>query len=56
MVIGTPDLPALVERARAVEDRIGHQIQFTVLTQEECDADDTGFLHTVRNGPIVSLQ
>jgi predicted nucleotidyltransferase len=56
MVIGTPDLPALFERARAVENRIGHQIHVTVLTQAEWDADDTGFLHTVRNGPIVWLR
>ena len=55
MVIGEPDLPALYERIRAVESRIGHQIQTTVLSDEEWNADDTGFLRTVRGAPMLAL-
>lgn len=55
MVIGVPDLPTLYERLRAVEDRIGHQIEATVLTDEEWNSDDTGFLRTVRDAPMLSL-
>lgn len=56
MVIGAPDLAALYERIRAVESRIGHQVQVTVLTEEEWNADATGFLRTVSDSPMLSLQ
>ena len=59
--MGVPDM-GIVQRAlrhpigiRAVESRIGHQVQIAVLTDEEWNADDTGFLRTVRDAPLLSL-
>lgn len=54
MVIGDPDVEAIYDACRRVEQRVGRPVNPTVLTDAEFAAD-SGFLRTVRSGPTVPI-
>lgn len=54
MVIGTPDATAVYAACRQIEQSVGRPINPTILTPTEFD-ETSGFLESVRSGPIVSV-
>ncbi|MBC7760677.1 MAG: winged helix-turn-helix transcriptional regulator [Candidatus Saccharibacteria bacterium] len=54
MVIGTPDASDVYEICTRVEVAVHRPVNPTILTAAEL-ADQSGFLDSVRSGPIVSL-
>ena len=54
MVIGTPDVDAVYEACTRVEARVHRPVNPTILSREEFTVD-SGFLETVRSGPIVPV-
>lgn len=54
MVLGTPDVDAVYEACTRVEAAVRRPVNPTILTVEEF-AGDSGFLETVRSGPVVAV-
>jgi hypothetical protein len=55
MILGEPDSDRLHEAVEAVEAQVGREINITIFTRWEWEADDTGFAQTVRSGPRIDL-
>lgn len=55
MILGQPDSDRLHEAVEAVEAQVGREINITIFTRWEWEADDTGFAQTVRSGPRIDL-
>jgi DNA-binding Lrp family transcriptional regulator len=55
MVLGSPDLDALYEALREIEETIGRPVNSTVLTEQEWEGERTGFAESVRSGPRVEV-
>ena len=54
MVIGTPDIDAIYEACTRIEATVHRPVNPTILSPEEFTAD-SGFLETVRSGPVVPV-
>ena len=54
MVLGAPDVDAVYEACTRVEAAVRRPVNPTILTPEEF-AGDSGFLETVRSGPVVDV-
>lgn len=55
MVIGYPDLDRLYREIRLVEAQVERPINVTVLSPEEWEAAESGFLESVGEGPRVPV-
>jgi hypothetical protein len=55
MILGEPDSDRLHDAVDAVEAQVGREINITIFTRWEWEADDTGFAQTVRSGPRIDL-
>lgn len=55
LVVGSPERSALVRIARDLEDRLGYEINPTIVPTTEWDAKKSGFLQSVARGPLVEL-
>ncbi|MEY2847380.1 MAG: hypothetical protein RI885_45 [Actinomycetota bacterium] len=54
MVIGAPEVDAVYEACARVESVVHRPVNPTILSPEEFEVE-SGFLHTVRSGPIVAV-
>ena len=55
LVIGPGDVATIRATADAATRQLGRDVNVTVLSTEEWDAADSGFLTQVRHGPLVEL-
>ena len=56
LVVGTPSLTEVDDAAVELGERLGREVQMTVLTPDEWRAAGSGFVRTVRNRPRVQLR
>jgi predicted nucleotidyltransferase len=55
LVVGTPDLDAVYEAMADAEERLGREVQPTIVTPEDWRNARSGLLRTVRTRPLVPL-
>jgi predicted nucleotidyltransferase len=55
LVVGSPDLDRVYAACQAAEGRLGAEVDVTVLSREEWDAADTGFVSRIRAEPSVTV-
>ena len=55
LVIGRPSQLAVARAERALSDRLGRQVNVVVVSPEEWEASESGFLREVRRRPLVPL-
>jgi hypothetical protein len=55
MVIGRPPRSAVARASREVSERIGREVNATIVSAERWKAARDGFLRTVKAGPLVPL-
>jgi len=56
IAVGRPSQLAVVRVERALSERLGREVNVTVVAPEEWDAAASGFLRQVREGPLVAVQ
>jgi predicted nucleotidyltransferase len=55
LVVGSADLDRVYAACRAAEDELGTEVDFTVLSREEWERADTGFVAAIRAQPRVRV-
>lgn len=55
MVIGDPDVGAVREAADMATRRIQHDVNVTILSPDEFDSAESGFVRKLRRQPVVEL-
>lgn len=55
LVVGTPDMDALADAVTRAGARLGRQVGPTVLSPEEWEEPEDGFVRALRDGPRVRL-
>lgn len=55
LVIGRPDRGALARRARDLTRELGLEVDARAVSREDYDRGASGFLRTVKQGPVVEL-
>jgi hypothetical protein len=55
IVIGEPDIDRIYEACRRTGAVLGQEVNPVILTQEEWEAHESGFVREVRAGPLVAV-
>ncbi len=55
LIVGRPDRRTLARVCREASEELGFEVSPTVVYEEEWESDATGFIRSIKAGPLISL-